>query len=440
MSIFKAYDIRGIYGKELTDEKVENISKAFANLLHARKVVVGMDVRKSSPSLKDSVIKGLMSQGCHVIDIGLVPIPVLYYFIDEYKMKAGIFITGSHDALNYNGLKLCKSKAIDLTYETGISKLEKIYGKKYPNKRNGGFIRKKVSEEYENQLLKKFDIQKPMRVVVDAGNGCFSEIAPNVFERLDFRVTKLFCEFDGNFPNRPPEPLESNLKALKDKVREVNADFGVAFDADGDRAVFVDENGSYISPDIILMLFAKELLKKGDSFVATIACTKTLEDLAKRFGWRIFWTRVGRSYVKQKMFNAKAVLGGEISGHYFFKENSSYDDGLFAALILSRILDREAEPLSYLVGKLPTNPSIDLRLHCVEGKKKTVIKKIERKFRKYNLVLVDGVGIRFKNGFALLRPSNTEEKLELRIEANSEPDLFRIKREMESAIKSAMKS
>jgi len=440
MSIFRAYDIRGIYGKELTNEIAERIAKAFVNLLHSKNTVVGMDVRTSSPELKRSVIKGLISQGCNVVDIDLVPIPLFYYFIVKYKMKAGIYVSGSHDPLGYNGLKLCREKSIDLTYESGIEKIEKLYKKNYPDKKNGEIIKKDISDEYKKQLLKKFKFKKPLHVVIDAGNGCWSKIAPEIFEELGFKVTKLFCKFDGSFPNRPPEPLERNLKELKNKVKKLKANLGIAYDVDGDRVVFIDEKGKYVHPDFTLMLFAIEVLKKNDALVTTIVCTKTLEKLARKFGWKISWVRVGRSYVKQKMFKTKAVLGGEISGHYFFKKDNDYDDGLYASLMLAKILIKENKPLSYLINKLPYHPSVDLRINCKENKKSKVIEFIKKKFKNYKLTLIDGVGINLKHGFVLVRPSNTEEKLELKIEAETKSKLEKIKKKIERNIKLAMKN
>lgn len=432
MSIFKSYDIRGLYDKDLTDEIAEKIAKAFVNLLHAKKAVVGMDVRTSSPQLKESVIKGLASQGCGVIDIGLVPIPAFYYLMVKYKLKAGIYVTGSHDPLGYNGLKLCKSKAIDLTYESGIGKLEKIYKKDYPERKKGVIVKKDVSDEYEKNIIGKFKV-RPLHVVIDAGNGCWSKMAPDVFEKLGFDVTRLFCEFNGNFPNRPPEPLEKNLTALKNKVKEVKADLGIAYDVDGDRSIFIDDKGDYVNPDIILTIFAENLLKKNDTLVATVACTKVLETLARKFKWKLVWTRVGRSYVKQEMFKAKAILAGEISGHYFFKENN-YDDGLFASLVLSKLIAEKGN-LSYLKNRVSHHSSLDLRIDCKEEKKNKVLKAVKMHFKKHKLILIDGVGINFKDGFALIRPSNTEEKIEIKLEANNEPNLIRIRKEIENIIK-----
>jgi len=438
MSIFKAYDIRGIYGKELTDEIAKKIAKAFVNLLGAKKAVVGIDVRTSSPELKEIVIKGLISQGCEVIDIGLVPIPLFYYYIVKYGMKAGIYVTGSHDPLGYNGLKLCSSKAIDLTYESGISELEKTYNKNYPARENGKIIKKDISNEYKKQIKDKFKI-KPLHVVIDAGNGCWSKIAPEVFEELGFKVTRLFCEYDGTFPNRRPEPNKENLKALEKKVKESKADLGIAYDVDGDRANFIDEKGRFIHPDFILMLFARKLLKKGDTLIADIRCTKAFESDAKKLKWKLVWSRVGRSYIKQKMMEHEAVLGGEYSGHYYFKRNSYYDDGLFASLMLVEILSRERKSISSLLKGLPEYPSLDFRIRCKDEKKFRIIEELKKMFKGYNLVLIDGVGIKLKNGFALVRASNTEPKIELRCEARTNKELIKIKREMEGKIKLAEK-
>jgi phosphomannomutase/phosphoglucomutase len=439
MSIFRAYDIRGIYKKELTDETAEKIAKAFVNLLHAKKTVIGIDVRTSSPELKESVVKGLISQTCDVIDIGLVPIPLFYYFIVKYKMKAGIYVTGSHDPLGYNGLKPCKSKSIDLTYESGIKKLEEIYNKKYPERKKGRIMKKDIANEYKQQILKKFKFKKTLHVVIDAGNGCWSKLAPEVFEKLGFKVTRLFCEYDGTFPNRPPEPNENNLERLKEKVKEVKADLGIAYDVDGDRAIFVDEKGRFIHPDFILMLFARKVMKKNDTLIADIRCTKAFENEAKKFGWKLTWNRVGRSYIKQAMIKNKAVLGGEYTGHYYFKRNNYYDDGLFASLMLAEILINENKSISYLLKDLIRYPSIDFRIRCNDERKFEIINNLKKMFKGHKLVLIDGVGIKFKNGFALVRASNTEPKIELRCEAHTNFDLIKIKREMENKIKIAEK-
>ncbi|MEM5782290.1 MAG: phosphomannomutase [Candidatus Aenigmatarchaeota archaeon] len=334
MSIFRAYDIRGIYGKELNDEIAEGIAKAFVNLLNAKKAVVAMDVRLSSPKLKKAVIKGLTSQSCDVIDIGLVPIPLFYYCIVKYKLKAGIYITGSHDPVNYNGLKLCGANAIDLTYEQDMKKIEKMYKKKYFEIKKGKVIKKDISLEYEKQILEKFKIKKKFKVVIDCGNGCWSKLAPEIFKKMGFKVVKLFCKYDSRFPNRNPEPNEESLKLLKGTVKKTKADLGIAYDADGDRAVFIDENGKFIHPDHILLLFSRKLLKKNDIIIADIRCTKELENEAKKFKWKLVWNRVGRSFIKQKMIKLKAKLGGEYSGHYYFKENNYFDDGLFTSFML----------------------------------------------------------------------------------------------------------
>lgn len=439
MSIFRAYDIRGIYGKELNDEIAEGIAKAFVNLLNAKKAVVAMDVRLSSPKLKKAVIKGLTSQSCDVIDIGLVPIPLFYYFIVKYKLKAGIYITGSHDPVNYNGLKLCGERAIDLTYDQDMKKIEKMYKKKYSEKKKGKVIKKDISLEYEKQILKKIKIKNKFKIVVDCGNGCWSKLAPKIFKKMGFNVVKLFCKYDGKFPNRNPEPNEKTLKQLKKVVKKVKADLGIAFDADGDRAVFIDEKGRYVHPDFILLLFTRKLLKKNDVLIADIRCTKELENEAKKYKWKLVWNRVGRSFIKQKMIKLKAKLGGEYSGHYYFKENNYFDDGLFASLMLLKILEKEKRPLSYLINELPKYPSLDFRFKCKDEKKFKVVERLKKMFKGYKLILIDGVGVKFKNGFALVRASNTEPKIELRCEAKNNLELLKIKNELMKRLKIAMK-
>lgn len=440
MSVFKAYDIRGIYGKDLTDEMTEKISKAFVNLLNVKKIVIGTDVRKSSPKLKGAVIKGLVSQGCKIIDIGLVPVPMFYYTILKHKIKGGIYITASHDPPKYNGLKLCKAKDIDLTYESGIHMLEKTYNKKYPTKKGGKIVKKNIENDYKKQLLKKIKLKRPLHVVIDAGNGCWSKTAPEVFKKLGCKVTKLFCKFDGTFPNRSPEPTKASLKKLKNTVKKVKADLGIAFDTDGDRAVFVDEQGKFIQPDLVLLFFARNLLKKNNKLIADIRSTKILENEAKKNKWKLIWSRIGRSYIKQKMIKNKITLGGEFSGHYYFKKNNYYDDGLFSSLIFTELLTKKNKTVSSLISELPNNPSIHSRIRCDDEKKFKIIKKLKELFKNYRLVLIDGVGIKFKSGFALVRASNTEPKIEVSIEANNRSALKKIKRNVLNKVKIAMKT
>jgi phosphomannomutase/phosphoglucomutase len=433
MSIFRGYDIRGIYGKDLTDEITSQVTKAFVNFLGVKEVVVGSDVRISSPRLKKVVLSALISQSCKAIDIGMVPTPILYYYVTKYKMSAGIMVSASHNPPEWNGLRLCGKKAIDLTYEHGIADIEKLSRKKYPSKPKGKIIKKNIIPEYIKQLLKKFRLKRILKVVIDAGNGCFSEIAPRVFKSTGCKVVKLFCKADGRFPNRLPLPTKQNLKPLSKKIRKEKADLGIAYDADGDRVVFMDEKGKLVRPDLILMLFAHNLLKKGDKLVADIFSTQALEEFIKKLGAKLIWSRTGMSYIKRKMANAK--LGGEFSGHYFFKKNYNFDDGLFASLFLVELLSKKNKSLSSLIKDLPTYPFEQKKIPCADEKKFKIIKKLKTKLKDYKLVLIDGIGIKFDKGFALIRASHTEPVIRLKFEAKDKRSLKKIKQVVNKKLK-----
>ncbi len=416
MSIYKAYDVRGVYPKELDEGKAERIAKAFANYMEARKIVVGRDVRKSSPPLSEAVVKGLVNQGCMVVDLGVVTTPMLYYYVTENDLKAGVMVTASHSPKEYNGLKLCGKGGVSLTYDSGIRIIEKMTEKKFSRKPGGDVMEVDVRKEYADYLTRRFRGRLPdKRVIVDCGNGSASVIAKKVFHHLGAKTEMLYCKPDGNFPNRSPEPNDRSLARLKTMVKTGKADLGIAFDGDADRCEFVTDKG-IVSPDVILMFLARKLVKKGDKVVYCVRCTKALEALVRHLGGTPIEVRAGRAYIKKRMIEEEALLGGEYSGHFFFRENNYMDDGLYAALRV----------LSLLEGELPisTYPGEDYRLKTENPEK--VLERTEEAFSGQKIERKDGIKVFLDKGWFLLRKSQTEPKVELRLEGYTDSALKEI--------------
>lgn len=426
MSIFKKYDIRGKYPSELDEKTTERIGKAAVRVLDLKGKVaaVGMDIRNSSPSLKESLIEGLIGQGCDVIDVGTVATPMIYYEVVEEKLPAGFMISASHNPKEYNGIKICGKRAMDITYGTGIEEIGDMVGDKFDPVEPGTRKKKDMADGFIDKITSKIDISGRLRVVVDPGNGSASMFAKELFQRMGCEVFEINGEPDGGFPNRPPDP-EEDIEKLKEKVREKSADLGVAFDGDADRALFVDENGKKIPSDYIISLFVRNFVEKGDRVVYEVKCSRTLEDVIEEVGAEPILSRTGRSYIKRKMIQKRAKLGGELSGHLYFRENDYYDDPFFATGKVLEIIDGSGR-LSELVGELPKySSSPELRIEC--DNKEEVVERIKEDFQDEEIVDIDGAKIYFDEGWALVRPSNTEEKLSIRFEAESEEALNKIK-------------
>ncbi len=339
MGAFKPYDIRGVYGTEVTPELAGKAAAWFAELFHIDNVVLGNDVRVSSPFLKKSAIKGLIGRGCDIVDIGLTTTPSVGLYVIKEKLDGGIMITASHNPPEHNGMKLYGAKGIDFTYETGIAKIESSLKKKLPKASLGSVKNENYREQYENHIISLANQTDSLKVAIDAGNGCCSEIGPKIHEEIGNKVTKLFCSYDGRFPNHFPDPSdEKNLEVLKKEVKKKNLDIGIAYDGDGDRAAFVDEKGNYVRSDDILRILVRYFAKKGDKIAYTINCSMALQEEIDDMGAKGMETRIGRSYIRALMTKEKAILGGEMSGHLFFKDNYYLDDGIVASLKVAEIV------------------------------------------------------------------------------------------------------
>jgi len=433
-SIFRAYDIRGIVGAGLSEPVVELIGRALGTEVLAkglREMVVARDGRLSGPALSSALIRGLRSTGCDVIDIGAVPTPVLYFGTHHLQTGCGVMVTGSHNPPDYNGLKMVingetlAEEAIQALYRR-ISSSDFQSGK-------GSLQVNDISEAYIDKISADIQLENPLRVVIDAGNGIAGIIAPKLLQSIGCEVEELYCEVDGNFPNHHPDPSEpKNLRDLMVVVKRVNADIGLAFDGDGDRLGVVTRSGKIIYPDRILMLFAQDVLSRcpGASIIFDVKCTGALNNSIRAAGGVPIMWKTGHSLIKKKMRETGAELAGEMSGHFFFKERwYGFDDGMYAACRLMEILAASGMDCDELFDDIPNAISTpELKIQMQEGEHYRYIDKFikKAKFEGARINLIDGVRADFDDGWGLVRCSNTTPSLVLRFEGQSDAALKRI--------------
>jgi phosphomannomutase/phosphoglucomutase len=431
MSIFRAYDIRGIYPDQLNGELAHKIGMAFGRFLGRGTVALGADVRNSSPDLKRNVLNGLMEAGLDVMDAGTVPTPVLYFTVAYNRLDGGTMITGSHNPKEYNGIKMCGKNGVCLSYETGIMEVERIVNDDVSPRKAKGLTRKmNVEKDYMNFIVKKVNFKKPLRIVIDAGNGVAGKISCQIFRTLGCEVTELHCNPDGNFPNHHPDPLvRENLKDLQARVIETESDLGIAYDGDGDRVGFVDENGKVVENNRVFALLIENILmkRKGAKIVHEVLSSKLVEDVIISKGGVPVISRVGHSYIQRKMVENGCELGGETSGHYYFRESFNYDDGIFASVKLAELLSGSENKISELLEELPKYmTSDDIRVHCPDEIKFDVVKRLTKKFEGIGkIITIDGVKVIMKKSWFIVRASNTQPALVLRWEASEAKEFER---------------
>ncbi|MEA3378073.1 MAG: phosphomannomutase/phosphoglucomutase [Nanoarchaeota archaeon] len=436
MSMFRQYDIRGIVDTDLTEEKAEKIGKAIGTYMPGT-ILIGKDNRIHGKRIRDFFVKGLLSTGCDVVDFGIVTSPILYFSSLKYKNSGAVMITASHNPKEYNGFKIIKNgKAI---FGEEIQKLKRLSDGNDFNCGQGNLRFQNALKDYTEFILNKTNIKKKLKVVVDCGNGTASGINPEILNSLGCEIIKLYCESDGNFPNHEPDPVvEENLQELIETVKFNNADLGIAFDGDGDRLGMVDEKGNIIPGDKILIILARKFLQKDPNkkIIYEVKCSKTLKDeITKCHGIPIMY-KTGHSFIKKKMQEEDAILAGEMSGHFFFKEIGFFDDALFAACKLLEIISESGKKVSELLDGVPkTYVTPEIRWPCPDNFKEKVIDELHFKFVKYNPLTIDGIRIEFEDGWGLVRASNTQPALVLRFEADSQERMNEIKSMIEREVK-----
>ncbi|RKY73014.1 MAG: phosphomannomutase [Candidatus Latescibacterota bacterium] len=432
--IFREYDIRGVVDKDLTDEIARQIGQAFGTYVQAvgkKNLVVGRDNRLSSERFANAVIDGLLSTGCNVVDVGLLPTPVFYYSIVHLQKDGGIMITGSHNPPDFNGFKICEGYAS--IYGEKIQRLKTIIQSSRFAKGKGKLDRAETVDSYCSYLKSRIDIKREVKVVLDAGNGTTGAVAPDLIEAIGCRVKRLYCDLDGNFPNHFPDPtIPEYLKDLTQVVKGEKAELGVAYDGDGDRIGVVDDKGRIVWGDRLLILFSRQILKqkKGAKIIFDVKCSQALmEDVKKHGGVPIMW-KTGHSLIKEKLRQEGALLAGEMSGHMFFADRYyGYDDAIYASCRLLEILSQSNKALSELLKDVPLYfATPEIRVPCPDEEKFKVVEQVKRYFQsRYNTIDVDGVRILFDDGWGLIRASNTQPILVLRFEARTEQGLEEIR-------------
>jgi phosphomannomutase/phosphoglucomutase len=443
--IFRQNDVRGIVGDDLTPEAARAIGGAYAALMRERgvtgAVAVARDNRPSGDKLRDALVDGFTSAGVDVVDIGVVPTPVLYWSLFNLDVIGGIQITGSHNPPEYNGFKLSLGK--ESLHGHDLQHLLELIQTNAAPVGNGEVRYEDVIDRYVADVVAHTGaLARPMKIVYDCGNGAAALVAPQLMRALGIDATGLFCESDGTFPNHHPDPtVPENLEDLIEAVKREGAELGVAFDGDGDRIGLVDDEGRIIWGDHLLILYARDVLErtgKGQPIIFDVKCSQALTDEITRAGGVPVMWKTGHSLIKDKMKETSAPLAGEMSGHMFFGEGYyGYDDALYGAARLMRIVAASGKTVRELLADVPPFVSTpEIRVECGDDRKFGLVEKAVAHFRStHDVIDVDGVRVLFGDGWGLIRASNTQPILVTRYEARSEARLAEIRNEMESWIR-----
>jgi len=441
--IFREYDIRGVAGKDIREEDVVSIGKAYGSLLtkQNKKIVsVGRDCRLTSEKFSQLFIQGIISTGCDVIDIGICPTPVLYFSIQHLNLEGGAMVTASHNPPEYNGFKLLNGT--DSIHSQGLQDIRIIVENKAYAKGDGKVTPKDVITPYKEYIINNIHIKRPIKIGIDAGNGTGGITALPVLKSLDCEVHDIYCDMDGTFPNHEADPTQKkNVLDLIELVKENGLDLGVGYDGDADRIGVVDKNGEVIYGDQLMVIYAREILERdpGATFISEVKCSMVMyDDIRKHGGNAIMW-RTGHSLIKKKMKEENAALAGEMSGHMFFKDRFlGFDDALYATCRLLEIMADTGLGVDELIADLPkTFTTPEIRVECPDETKFDVVDKIVAHFKakQQEVIDIDGLRAVYEDGWGLVRASNTQPALVLRFEALTEKRLNEIRQEIESALK-----
>ncbi len=439
-SIFKAYDIRGIVGSSLTIDGVKLIGKAIgSSAKNGESICVGRDGRLSGPSIVSALIEGITSTGVDVINIGQVSSPALYFSTHELETRNGIMVTGSHNPPEYNGLKIVlNGRAI---YGQEIQNLLKLIETENFDTGHGNVTNADINEQYVNRITSDIHLKRGMKVSIDCGNGVAGLYASDVFRSLGCDVSELYCKVDGNFPNHHPDPSKpENLKDLIKDVSEGESELGLAFDGDADRLGVVTKDGEIIYPDRLMMMFADDLLTRHQNaeIIYDVKCSRDLSKWIIERGGRPKMWKTGHSLIKAEMNLSKILLGGEMSGHFFFKERwFGFDDGIYAGARLLEYLSKQPS-LEQTFQRLPKSISTpELQIQCAEGENFLITEELKKSdcfSSAEEKITMDGIRVEYRDGFGLARASNTTPTIVLRFEATTKQALERITGEFRKAI------
>lgn len=425
-SIFKAYDVRGIYPTQINAEIAYKFGFALASYLKCNNIAVGRDMRMSSNELRDSLCRGIVDYGTDVIDLGLISTDGLYFAVGKFGYEGGVMITASHNPKDYNGFKVCRKEALPLSGSDGLNEIRDMLANdelKEKSPERGNIIRRDIAVDYAEHCLSFIDLDKikKFKIVIDAGNGMAGATLPPVLEKLPIEAIPLFFELDGTFPNHPASPIElENLEDLCKKIEETKADFGVAFDGDADRMFLVDKFGKQVGGDMVTALVSKSLLAKNsdETILYNLICSKAVPELVTKLGGKAIRTRVGHALIKPLMKKYNAVFGGEHSGHFYFRDNWFADSGLIAFLVCLELLSVENQPLHEMIKAIDPyfrSGEINSKVESIPDK----IEQIKEAYQGGQQDTEDGLTVVFDDFWFNLRPSNTEPLLRLNVEADS---------------------
>jgi phosphomannomutase len=437
--IFKAYDVRGLYPDQIREDVAKAIGAAFVAYLQAKRIAVGRDMRLSSPSLTAAFIDGATSQGADVVDYGMIPTDVLYFAVARDHHDGGVTVTASHNPKQYNGMKMVRQEAFPLSGDAGISDIrDMIAGDRIPPAagRRGNVTERDVIEAYVDHVMSFIDpsVVRPFNVVLDAGSGMGGLIGPKLFDRLPCKTTRLCFEIDGRFPNHEANPLiEENRRDIVERVVAERADIGIAWDGDADRCFFIDGSGQFISGDFITALLAEAFLLKhpGASIIYDLRASYAVRDTVARYGGTSLMNRVGHAFFKRRMRETNAIFGGEVTGHYYFRDNFYADNGFIPALLILELMSKKGKSLHDLLEPLRAK-------YFISGEINTKLKGMDAVPAKLRDIAVrygdgrqytlDGLSVEYDDWHFNVRPSNTEPLLRLNLEATT-PDLMASKRD-----------
>lgn len=442
-TIFREYDIRGIADVQLTSEGITQLGHAIGSFLlrkGAHTVNVGRDARLSGPRLRDALIEGLLNSGADVVDLGMVPTPVLYYSVHKFGADGGVMITGSHNPSEYNGFKTMFGHGT--LYGADIQEIYRMISERDLEMGCGTLSEVDAVTPYVDELAASFSFPRRVKAVFDNGNGVAGIVLSRLLPKLNVEATELFFEPDGTFPNHHPDPtVESNLDQMKAAVAQTGSELGLAFDGDGDRLGATDEHGNIVWGDMLMLIFGREILsrKPGATFIGEVKCSQLMYDELARLGGNPIMYKTGHSLIKAKMKETHAELAGEMSGHMFFADRYyGFDDAIYAACRLLEIVAASGQPLSAQTAGLPKMiVTPELRVDCDDNRKFDVVAKVREHFKRtHKTIEIDGARVLFEHGWGLVRASNTQPILVLRFEADSVGRLAEYRQTVEAVVQS----
>jgi len=431
--IFREYDIRGKVSDDFPPEVVKNLGKAFGTFIKrggGKEIALSGDIRLSTPMLIEQFKNGVLSTGLDVINIGILPTPANYYSMFKLDVAGAVQITGSHNPPEFNGFKMSRNKKA--VFGDSIQELRIIIENKDFELGKGSEASYNILSDYKRMINSKINIQKKIRVVMDCGNAAGAICAPEIFKNLNVELSELYCDVDGTFPNHHPDPtVEKNLIDLIEKIKSGDYDIGIAFDGDADRVGVVDETGEIIWADQLMALFLPEVIKPGDEILFDVKCSQALEEMIVKYGGKPVMWKTGHSLIKQRMSELNCKLGGEMSGHIFFADDFyGFDDAIYVAARIVQTLSRSDKTLSELKKELPkyyATPEMRFEVKSDEEKFRITKEAVDYFKDNYDCITIDGVRIKFGDGWGLVRASNTQPVIVCRFEANTPERMEEIK-------------